>query len=141
MPRRFLLLPLISVLLAAAALSLACSDDDDDNGGNGEGQGGGNGSEQTLTLTARGTTFTTMLLPAPPNRTLTFEFVNDDQGQRHNVAIYRTEVGGDPFFRIDPVVGKQTVQAEFTTPEIGTYYYRCQIHPEAMRGDLVVTQR
>jgi len=134
-----LIAPVFAAFLIAAALSFACSDDD---GGDGnEAQGGGISGEETLTLTARGTTFTTNLLAAPPEREMTFEFVNDTDGVRHNVAIFRTEFGGEPFFRIDPVVGKQTVQAEFTTPAIGNYYYRCEIHPEAMRGDLVVTSR
>ena len=137
-PTLRLLAPAFAAILVALIVSIACSDDDD---GGGDGQGGGNGGEQTLTLTARGTAFTTLLLPAPPNRTLTFEFVNDSEGQRHNVAISRTEIGGEPFFRIDPVVGKQTVRQEFTTPDVGTYYYRCEIHPEVMRGDLVVTTR
>lgn len=136
--KTLLVTPVVAALLAAAVFSIGCSDNDDDGG---EGQGGGNTEEQTLTLTARSTLFTTQLLAAPPERTLIFEFVNDDEGQRHSVAIYRTEIGGDPFFRIDPVAGKQTVRREFTTPQIGTYFYRCEIHPEAMRGDLVVTSR
>jgi plastocyanin len=132
-------LAVLFVVLAGllAVLSIACSSDD-----NGESEGGGDGSGgQTLTLTAKGTIFTTQLLAVGPNRQVTFEFVNDDEGRQHNVAFFRTEIGGDPFFRVEPVVGKQTTTTPFQTPEVGTYFYRCQFHPEAMRGDLVVSQR
>jgi hypothetical protein len=135
---RTLLVPfvLLGVMIAASAVAAACGDDDDDGG-----QGGDDGGLPTLTLTARGTLFTTQLLAAGPNREMSFEFVNEDDGQRHNVALFRTEIGGDPIFRVEPTIGKTTTRTPFTTPAVGTYYYRCQFHPEAMRGDLVITQR
>lgn len=126
----------VVALLAAlfALLATACSDDD--NGGNG--QGGADSDDSRLELTARGSIFTSQLLPGGPDREVTLVFRNEDEGLVHNVAFYRTEAGGEPFFRLEPVTGRATKEVEMQTPAVGTYFYRCEFHPQAMRGELVI---
>lgn len=78
-------------------------------------------------------------LTAPPNTEVTLTFENNDAGIPHNVAVYRTEAAADAIFVGELFNGVKTEEYVFTTPEVGEYYFRCDVHP-AMDGAFVVTE-
>ena len=63
--------------------------------------------------------------------------VNDDVGVTHNLAIYRTEDFKDPVFAGEVFPGQGTRTYEFKAPGPGTYYFRCDVHPN-MKGKVTV---
>ncbi len=63
--------------------------------------------------------------------------VNDDVGVPHNLAIYRTEDFKDPVFVGEVFPGQGTRTYEFKAPGPGTYYFRCDVHPN-MKGKVTV---
>lgn len=63
--------------------------------------------------------------------------VNGDVGVTHNLAIYRTEDFREPVFAGEVFAGEATRTYEFKAPAPGTYYFRCDIHPN-MNGKVTV---
>lgn len=65
-------------------------------------------------------------------------FTNKDPNIPHNVAIYRDAGYTQKVFAGDIVPGPITIDYRFEAPPAGTYFYRCDVHPN-MQGKLVVT--
>lgn len=65
------------------------------------------------------------------------EFVNADAGVSHNVAIYRTEDFKESVFTGALLEGDGIRTYEFKAPGAGTYYFRCDVHPN-MKGKVTV---
>lgn len=63
--------------------------------------------------------------------------VNGDVGVTHNLAIYRTEDFREPVFAGEVFTGEGNRTYEFKAPDPGTYYFRCDIHPN-MKGKVTV---
>lgn len=55
----------------------------------------------------------------------------------HNIAIYTDEGASNNLFRGDLVSGPATVTYKVPPLKAGTYYFRCDIHPQ-MSGAFVV---
>lgn len=64
-------------------------------------------------------------------------FVNRDVGLGHNLAIYRTEDYKEPVYAGEVFPGDATRTYEFKAPGPGTYYFRCDVHPN-MKGKVTV---
>jgi plastocyanin len=62
---------------------------------------------------------------------------DNEEAQPHNVAIYTGEDAVQVIFQGDVVVGPITVEYRFTAPGPGTYFFRCDIHPN-MKGEVKV---
>jgi plastocyanin len=76
-------------------------------------------------------------LAAPANEAFTIEFTNLDRGIPHNVAIYQDETASKNYFKGDLVDGPgKTVYSVGAMPA-GTYFFRCDPHPE-MHGTFIV---
>lgn len=77
-------------------------------------------------------------LAAPPGRPLRIVFDNAE-AVPHNVAIYRDESATKALFSGDIVTGPKTVTYKVGPLPVGTYFYRCDLHPiPAMSGTFVV---
>jgi plastocyanin len=63
------------------------------------------------------------------------ELVNEDS-MPHNVAIYRDESATETVFVGELVTGT-TIVYEVPALEPGTYFFRCDMHPD-MKGTLIV---
>lgn len=104
------------------------------------------GQSVTINLTAENTAFDTETITVPAGANVTVVFENKDRVP-HNLAVY-TEVldAGEEgsqdqiIFRGEVFSGPRTVNYQFTAPSVqGTYFFRCDPHPNIMTGDFVVS--
>jgi plastocyanin len=128
------------VLLVTLALVLsACSGDDDSSSEDAEtpaAQGGG--AEDALEITAKNLKFDESTLTAPANTAVTIVFHNEDQGVQHNLSVYQGEAAAQSVFKGELTTGATDTRYEFTTPGPGSYFFQCDVHPDTMKGTLVV---
>ncbi len=89
-------------------------------------------------LTAKNDKFdkSTLVIQAGQQITLTLD--NQDGSVLHNVSIYTDKTASDSIYKGDFVKGVKTQDYTFTAPAPGVYYFRCDAHPDTMRGTLVV---
>ena len=100
----------------------------------------GAAAEDTFHLSAENLAFDTESLQMPANSEVVLEFENgDDASVQHNFALY-TEEGGDPLFQGEVTNGGDTAEYEFSTPEPGSYYFQCDVHPAEMNGEVEVVE-
>jgi plastocyanin len=74
--------------------------------------------------------------PAASEVALLFE---NQEAVPHNVSIYEEE-GGEAIFTGEILNTEGEITYEFTTPEAGTYYFQCDVHPAQMQGRVVVSE-
>ncbi len=75
----------------------------------------------------------------PAGANVTVNFNNMDSGIPHNFAVYTNSSATEKIFVGEIITGPVTTTYNFTAPEKpGTYFFRCDVHPEQMRGDFVV---
>jgi plastocyanin len=90
-----------------------------------------------LRISANGMAFSTSALSAPADEP--FQIVFDNQeGAPHNVAIYRDGSASETLFGSDPFSGPASVTYEVPALPAGTYFFRCDVHPE-MSGQLTAS--
>ena len=91
-----------------------------------------------LTITAKDLKFDKAKMEAPANTSITVELTNNDAGVLHNIAFYRNSAmtqqlagsaGIGPLF-----AGVDTQSFSFKTPAKGNYFFRCDVHPDTMKG-------
>jgi plastocyanin len=56
----------------------------------------------------------------------------------HNVAIYTDQTLSKTIFSFDPIPGPISQDFQFTAPPAGRYFFHCDVHPQQMRGTVVV---
>jgi plastocyanin len=76
-------------------------------------------------------------LAAPAGAAFTIRFDNRDQ-DTHNVDIL-DHPGGTSLFQGKVIAGLTTITYKVDALFAGTYYFRCDIHPLLMHGDLIVS--
>jgi predicted lipoprotein with Yx(FWY)xxD motif len=97
------------------------------------------GPAGTIALTAQNMSFTPNNISVAAGSSVTINFTNKDATVPHNFSVYSDANYSIPFFRGNAVTGPGTTTYTFTAPTAaGTYYFRCDIHPN-MRGTLTVT--
>ena len=84
----------------------------------------------SLDISAKDLKFDKKALAAPAHTDVTIHFVNDDGDLLHNVALYRDKGAKEKVYAGELIKGKKTIDYRFTSPEAGTYYYRCDVHPD-----------
>ena len=93
-----------------------------------------------VTLRAANFAFNMSTITVPARATVVMTFVNDDAGVPHNFALYMDSSAATSFFKGTVVTGPATTTYTFTAPEVaGTYFFRCDPHPNTMTGSFVVT--
>jgi plastocyanin len=112
-------------------------------GGPGATPPSGGGGATTFTLVAKNILFDKRSLTVPANTEITIELDNQDPGVLHNVAVYRSKssttnplVPGST--SMAPFAGPGTKTLSFKTPAAGTYFFRCDVHPDTMNGSFIV---
>ena len=93
-------------------------------------------SPGALSIQAKGLAFSTKSLTAPADKP--FQIVFDNQeAALHNVAIYRDESAAEKVLGEDPFSGPAVVVYDVPALGSGTYFFRCDVHPD-MSGSLIV---
>jgi plastocyanin len=90
-----------------------------------------------LTLRAKNSKFDKKALAAPPATEVRLTLDNQDTAALHNFALYDSKHLNEKLFAGELFTGKKTVEYRFTTPAAGSYYFRCDAHPD-MNGTFVV---
>jgi plastocyanin len=118
-------------LLTIALILTACS-----NGSSGP-TGLPSVDPDALTITARDLQFSTSSLTAPADEPFQIAFDNQESAP-HNVAIYRDASATGQVFGPEPFSGPATVTYDVPALPEGTYFFRCDLHPQ-MSGELTAS--
>lgn len=98
------------------------------------------GKTVPITLTAKNMAFDTDSITVPAGSTVVLTFINNDAGMPHNFALYTDNKATNKIFGGDIITGVKTVTYTFNAPSTpGSYFFRCDVHPEVMTGTFVVT--
>ena len=89
-----------------------------------------------LRISAVDLVFSTDTLSAPADEPFQIAFDNQESAP-HNVAIYRDESAAEKVFGSDPFSGPAVVVYDVPALAAGTYFFRCDVHPD-MAGQLTV---
>jgi len=118
-------------LLALGFVLVACS------GGGGASNGPAVSADpNAVTISAKDLKFSTDTLTAKADTGFQIEFDNQEAAP-HNVAIYKDSGFSQKVFVSEPVGGPKTVTYSVPALAGGTYYFRCDVHPD-MKGTLQV---
>jgi plastocyanin len=101
-----------------------------------EEHGGDHAGQATVEIVARDIAFDRQEIELTADQPAVIEFDNDEP-QPHNVAIYTAEDATQIIFQGDVIVGPLKTEYRFTAPGPGTYFFRCDIHPN-MKGTVKV---
>jgi len=88
----------------------------------------------TLTLTASNLAYDKRSLSAAPNTPIKLQFENKDGGVLHNFSIYTNNRATDKKFVGDLTTGPSTTTYNIPALTPGTYFFRCDSHPDQMTG-------
>jgi plastocyanin len=78
-------------------------------------------------------------LTVPAGGKVTINFSNQDSGMPHNFAAYTDSSASIPIFVGQIITGPATATYSFTAPTTpGNYFFRCDPHPNIMKGQFVV---
>ena len=97
------------------------------------------GTPITINLTAQNMAFDKSTITVPVGAKVTLILNNKDVGIPHNFALYTNSSASDSIFQGQTITGPGTVTYTFTAPSTpGTYFFRCDIHPNQMQGSFIV---
>ena len=90
----------------------------------------------TIDVVAQAIEFSEECLAAPANEAFKINFENKDVA-KHNVAIYADESAAEELFSGE-IVGNGKITYDVPALPGGTYFFQCDVHPDAMNGTFVV---
>lgn len=126
----------ITALMALAIVACSPSGSGSSDGGNGDGATVAV-VDGEVAISANNLVFDASTIEAPAGEAFTITFTNAES-QPHNVAVY-TEEGGDEIVIGEIITGPDvTTEVAVEALEPGTYYFRCDVHPD-MEGTIVVS--
>jgi plastocyanin len=139
---RLIVIGILGITLLAV---IACGGDDDDptatafpTPGTTRSRGADE-PEPTHVLTATGNRFDVAQLTMDRRQDVVLLFISNDPAP-HNVAIYETAEASEQIFVGDTITGpEKDIDYEFEAPPWpDTYFFRCDVHPTEMTGELIV---
>lgn len=92
-------------------------------------------ADADVTITADNLAFDRSTITVPAGEAFTIALVNLEAAQ-HNVAIYTDSSASEELY-VGDYVGEGTIVYDVPALEPGTYFFRCDLHPE-MTGTLIV---
>ncbi len=101
--------------------------------------------EDAVRLVARNIEFDQAFVQLPAEDEVSILFVNEDAGIPHNVALYPEDASGEPILSAPVFIGdtfngvEQEVYTFQAPEEPGTYFFRCDVHPQ-MQGEAVFAE-
>jgi plastocyanin len=90
----------------------------------------------TLEITARDLLFDTDTLDAVAGEPFDVLLKNDDAGVPHNVSVYTDSSAAEAIFEGEIIAGVDTVTYRLPGLDGGSYFFRCDVHPQTMTGTL-----
>lgn len=97
------------------------------------------GPSTNITLIAKNMAFNTSTVTVPAGAHVTVHFSNEDQGVSHNFAVYTNPSALTRIFGGEVIIGVSSTTYTFTAPSTpGTYFFRCDVHPNTMTGQFIV---
>ena len=90
-----------------------------------------------LTLIAKNLKFDHRGLVVPAGASVTITLANEDTAVKHDFAVYTDKRASEKIFVGDFFEGKKAMDYTFQAPPPGTYFFRCDNHPDTMTGTLV----
>jgi len=109
--------------------------------GAGGGPGGGpvGPGPVNQTIVAQNLSFNLSTLTANAGSEFNVTLDNQDAGVLHNIAFYTDRSLSQPIYVSELVAGPIEQMNTFTAPASpGTYFFRCDVHPDTMTGAFVV---
>lgn len=91
-----------------------------------------------LKITAKDLAFNPRSLTAPPNTQVTVALDNQDPSVQHNFSVYKDKSYTQEVEKGELDTGPAVKNYTFTTPGAGTYFFRCDVHPDTMNGSFIV---
>lgn len=96
------------------------------------------GEEGAVVLVAKDLAFEVEELDLPAGKVVVDFENHDPPGVQHNLAIL-PDGGGEALFRGPLVDGGGKARYEFDSPPPGKYTFQCDVHPQQMKGPVLVT--
>ena len=97
------------------------------------------GGSITIDLSAKNIAFNRSTITVPAGAQVTINFKNEDAGIPHNFAVYDTSAAQTTIFKGNIITGVSSTTYTFTAPTTpGTYFFRCDVHPNQMNGNFIV---
>jgi plastocyanin len=91
---------------------------------------------RTHHVVARGLKFDTKTIVVPASTEVSIEFENRDAGTVHNISVYRDSSAKEKMYAGELFRGSETRTYTFASPDAGTYYFKCDAHPD-MNGAFI----
>ncbi len=129
------------VALLAGGIALAAAGPKEEPAAGGEGGGGGQAAPVVALSASSGAAangFDQTKLSAPADLAFVIRFDNQDPGVPHNIGLYRDEGYSQPIAKGDIITGPAQSDLAVDALPAGTYYFRCEIHPTTMTGQIEV---
>lgn len=93
----------------------------------------------TISLIAKNAAFNTSAITVPAGANITINLDNDDIGISRNFAVYDAWGMQRTIFTGNAIIGPGNITYTFKAPETpGSYFFRCDFHPERMPGRFTV---
>ncbi len=93
----------------------------------------------TVNLIAKGLAFDVSTITVPAGANVSINFNNTDEGVEHNFAVYETPDAKKSIIVGEEITGPSKITYKFDAPtKAGTYFFRCDDHPEQMIGNFIV---
>jgi hypothetical protein len=90
--------------------------------------------ETVIQLRAQNILFDKTSLTAAANQPVTIQFDNADAGVLHNFALYVNASATQKIFGGELTTGPAIINYKFSAPAAGSYFFRCDVHPDTMKG-------
>ncbi len=99
------------------------------------------GSNSTVVnIMAMNRAFNISTITVPAGAQVTINFDNQDSGVQHDLAFYTDSSASNTIYRILATIGPNKITDTFIAPSTpGTYFFRCDFHPNNMTGQFIVT--